>query len=306
MGSYSGPYEPTALPRFCRAALDAINLLNVSCDLRVFDVMAFGRFAPDRLRTGFDPAPRTTTPAIEEMIAAEWDRRVDEARGRNVLLFNGALYRYVAHRLDGTGAEATLELVVGNTCYRDFVGTNLHNHHRLAEFPWNCFANPIGTTATLMTTDGRIVYGRRSERVAYHASHVHTFGGALEPSDRDNDGHIDAFGSVIRELNEELGLIPEDIREIVAVGLVRDREIRQPELLFEAHVLLSFAELNARWNNAKARDEHVELVALPAQPDAVVPFIRSCGPIAPVAVAGLLLFGRCRWGERWYDSAMAS
>lgn len=268
--------------------------------------MAFGRFASSRLRTDFDPAPRPTQPAIEEMIAAEWDRRVEDARRRNVLLFNGALYRYVAHRLDGAASAASIELVVGDTCYRDFVGTNLHNHHRLGEFPWNCYANPIGTTATLTTADGQIVYGRRSNRVAYHASHVHTFGGALEPSDRDADGRIDAFGSVIRELNEELGLNAGDVGEIVAIGLVRDHEIRQPELLFEADTRLSFTELVARWELARARDEHVELVALPAQPEAVVPFIRSCEPIAPVAVAGLLLFGRRRWGDGWYEQALAS
>jgi len=278
-----------------------------------FDVLAFGRFPRDHFRVEYADVARPTTDTIEQAIALEWDRRKAEADLSGRLLFNGDLFRYLDHKIiaaivapggphAGTGAVG-LNLYVGPTCYRDFVGTNLYNHHRLAEFGWERFSNPIGTTATIATVDGRIIYGRRSDRVAYHPGHVHTFGGALEPADRMADGRIDAFDSVMRELHEELALKPQEIRDLFAVGIVRDTEIRQPELLFEARVTLTSRELIERWPSAESADEHESLVSMEDAPGAIAPFIRENQPIAPVAVGGLLLWGRSRWGEDWYEES---
>jgi 8-oxo-dGTP pyrophosphatase MutT (NUDIX family) len=282
---------------------------------QTFDVLAFGRFAASRTEIVSDPTPRPTCDELESLIEAEWTRRRAEAERRGLMLFNGDLYRYLRHDVRSAstgdnkdartvGMDDALTLTVGPGCYRDFVGTNLYNHHRMTEFGWESFANPVGTTATLTTADGWIVYGRRSDKVAYHASHVHTFGGSLEVADRGDDGHIDAFGSVRRELEEELGLAADEVSDLHAVGIVRDTEIVQPELLFEGSVALSFDELVNRWRKAESMAEHVELVRLADDADAIVPFIRTCGPIAPVAVAALLLFGRSRFGRPWFDAAL--
>jgi hypothetical protein len=39
-------------------------------------------------------------------------------------------------------------------------------------------------------------------------------------------------------------------------------------------------------------------------PDALIPFISGCGPIAPVAVGALMLHGQSLWGPQWYESAV--
>jgi 8-oxo-dGTP pyrophosphatase MutT (NUDIX family) len=309
-----------------------------------FEILAFGVFEPARLRTRYEPVERPSTAALEELIAVEWERQValaEQSRPKR-LLFNGGLLRYVRHEvlagmaaggkrgqaprgmpfsvapvapgsepapfchgLMAGGGEA-FELTVGPTCYRDFVGTNLFNHHRLDEFGWERFANPIGTTATLVSSDGLICYGRRSGRVAYHAGHVHTFGGALEEQDRTADGRVDPFASLRRELREELGLRTDDLTDLCCVGLIRDKEICQPELLFEARLTMTADVLRKRWEVAEAREEHDDLVALPDDADAIVPFIRDCGLIAPVAIGTLFLHGRRAWGEAWFHRNAAS
>lgn len=264
-----------------------------------------GRFASPTVRVLANREPRPTCEALERLISAEWERQTVLAKQADRLLFNGELLRYVRHRVYRPEDDAVeqFELVVGPTCYRDFVGTNLFNRHRVAEFGWPSFANPIGTTATLITREGRICYGRRSGRVAYHANHVHTFGGALEPGDCDADGGIDAFGSVARELLEEVGLRGEELPGLGCVGLIRDKEIHQPEMLFEARIDLTADELRRRWEGAEARDEHDAIVDLADEPDAIVPFINGCGPIAPVAVGALFIHGRLSWGEAWFEQA---
>jgi 8-oxo-dGTP pyrophosphatase MutT (NUDIX family) len=235
-----------------------------------FVILAEGRFGPSQLRDGR-------------------------------LLYDGPSLRYVEHRVDPDPPR--FHLTVGPTSYRDFVGTNLFNRHRLDEFGWHRFANPVGTTATLVSADGLICYGRRSERVAYHASHVHTFGGALEGQDLSPEGQVDPFASLLRELREELSLRPDDLRDLICAGMIRDKEIHQPELLFEARLTLTADALRERWRSAESRGEHVEIVTLPDQPEAIVPFIKGCGPIAPVAVGALMLHGRACWGREWFDGA---
>jgi len=292
-----------------------------------FVIDAFGSFPPDRVHVHFDPSPRPTTVLLEDVIAKEWQRQMARAKRENHMLFNGSLMRYVNHAITPNiaatldhatdhqtttaspnsprrkPADLAFHLTIGPTCYRDFVGTNLFNHHRLKEFGWHRFANPIGTTATLITRDSHICYGRRSAQVAYHALHVHTFGGGLEESDRAADGTIDPFASLCRELDEELSLSRDELEDLVCVGLLRDKEICQPEMLFEAGVDLTVEELRAKWATATSRDEHQEIIAFPDEPDAIVPFIQGCDAIAPVAVGALFLHGRRRWGQAWFEAA---
>ncbi|HKQ48886.1 MAG TPA: hypothetical protein VJZ71_12520 [Phycisphaerae bacterium] len=270
-----------------------------------FVIDACGQFPPEAVGVDFEPYARPSTPQLEALIAEEWGRQVALAKGTDRMLFNGELLRYVRHAIENGPAGDRFHLTVGPTCFRDFVGTNLYNRHRLDEFGWHRFANPIGTTATLLTRDGRICYGRRSTRVVYHAGHVHTFGGSLEAGDRKADGTIDAFASVARELTEELGLRTDETRGLVCVGLIRDKEIHQPELLFEARLGFSADEVRSRWQTAEAKDEHDEIVTLDNQPEAIVPFIRSCRPIAPVAVGALFIHGLLSWGREWFESAAA-
>ncbi len=268
-----------------------------------FVIDACGSFPPETVQVQYSPASRPTTPEIEAAIAVEWERQLELARGTDRVLFDGKLLRYVSHRVCPLGGGETFELTVGPTCYRDFVGTNLFNRHRAEEFGRQRFANPVGTTATLVSADGLICYGRRSPRVSYHAGHVHTFGGALETADQAADGSIDAFASVRRELKEELELGAGDLEGLSCVGLIRDREIHQPEMLFEARLRMTAEELGRRWQSAEARDEHDEIVSLADRPEAIVPFIRSCGLIAPVAIGALFIHGRLAWGEDWFHAA---
>lgn len=257
-------------------------------------VQACGRFPRERVCVAYDPSLRPSTPELDASIAEEWGRQVALAQGTQRMLFNGEMLRYVSHTVRDDGSGQRFEMTVGPTCYRDFVGTNLYGGHWLQHVGWECFSNAVGTTATILTADGMICYGRRSQRVAFHAGHVHTFGGALEMNDRAADGSVDVFGSLLRELREELALTSADISAIECVGLIRDKEIHQPELLFEARVRLTADEIRARWESAEAKDEHEGLVSFRDDSAAIDEFILTCGAIAPVAVGALVIHQRIR------------
>lgn len=255
------------------------------------------RYTRDQLSQDWKAAPRPTTPAIEEAIALTWETELALAREGNRMLYNGDLVRLIAARASPT----QLHLDLGPTCYRDFLGTNLHHAATVWRSGERFLADPLGISSTVMTSDGFLVLGRRGSRVMFHAGHLHTFGGLLEPSDRDADGRLDVFGAVIRELTEELGISKEEITDINVAGLVRDRIILQPELLFEANLRLSRAELIARFDPESPDQEHTGLEFVHDEPEAMVAFLRKSSLVTPVAVAAMLLHGRQVWGNDWYE-----
>jgi len=262
-----------------------------------FAIDAVGQFSPDQLRIRWQNQPRPTSPELDAMIADAWARMSADCRRRSAMLFNGQLVRYLSHQHTGD----RLEIEAGPTNYRDFVGTNLLNGQRVDEIGWDHFANPIGTTATVISSDNFLLYGRRNDRVAFHANHLHTIGGGLEDRERAADHTIDAFASIQRELHEELSIKPDEIAELTCVGLIHDRQIHQPELIFDATVTLTRAELLDRLDLDDAHQEHTAIESCPDQSDAVIPFIQSAGLIAPVAIGALFLHGHRRWGADWYN-----
>lgn len=263
-----------------------------------FTVEAAGAFEPDAVQVAWDASERPTNDALEALIDAAWREKLALAEQRKQLLYNGALGRLVSSAMD----EGRLTLSIGATNYRDFLGTNLYNAAAVRGLGEQFLSNALGTTATVVTRDGNLAYGRRSERVAYHAGYLHTFGGTLEAIDQGPDLSFDVFAAVRRELREELGLADDEIVEMVCTGLVRDHEIMQPELLFDAAIKLSKAELLARFESA-ADDEHTALEMVDDDPEAIVPFLSRADRIAPVAVAAMMLHGRRCWGREWYENA---
>ena len=207
-----------------------------------FTVDAFGVFGPGRVRVVWRDEPRPTNAPLDALVDRTWAEALHEAERSGAVLFNGQLARYLRHRVQ----EEALYIEVGPTDYAQFMSTNYLNHARGDEFGWDLFSNPIGTTATLVTRDGWLLYGRRSKRVACHAGYVHTFGGGLEAGERNAAREFDVFGSVRRELAEELGLRAAEISSMVCLGLIRDATIRQPELIFDAHLTLTRAEVETR------------------------------------------------------------
>ncbi len=257
-------------------------------------------FEPGQVHVAWSREVPPADPAREAMIARTWDDCVRKARAEGVELFNGRLARYLRHGVD----DGKLRIEVGPTDYAAFLGTNYHNPHRVAEFGWENYGNPLGTSATVITSDGWLLYGQRSRYVACHAGYVHTFGGGVEADECEPAGHCDIFASILRELEEELSLAGDEIERAICVGLIRDAIVRQPELIFDVHVRPSREQIEKRLASSPSAQEHDAIVAVRDEPDAVVPFIRAHRPIAPIAVGALLLHGRRRFGEAWYEKAV--
>jgi hypothetical protein len=265
------------------------------CDCGPFYLDVVGRFPRERLRVEGSPLRRTGGGEVETIIENAWLSEVESARKEGRLLYDGKLLRLVEHRCEG----GVLALTVGPTSFREFVGTNLtHAYLRHVHGP-EALSDALGVSAAVRTADGFIVLGRRSQRVAAFAGRLHPIGGMLEPGPPDAPltHPADAIG---RELDEELGVAREEIVENVCIGMVRDRHIVQPELIFDVRVAADMSRLR-RHRPAPRHDEHSELVPVRDHPTCVATFMqRSYGDLTPVAQAALLLHGLQQWGSGWF------
>ena len=262
-----------------------------------FSLEYAGKRGECQITQSWRDTPRPISPAVDRLITRTWEVEQALASQAGRSLYNGRLARLLHVEVSADG----LHLLLTATCYRDFLGTNLHNAAEVSRFGLQYLADPLGISATVITRDGRLGLGRRSDRVAFHAGHLHTFGGLLEDPDRGPDGRYDIFGAARRELIEELGLEAAEIATLEVIGLVRDRAILQPELLFDALLTVTSDELAARFDPTLSDGEHTGVEWLPDDPGSIIPFLQRARPVAPVAEAALLLHGRCAWGCDWLE-----
>jgi 8-oxo-dGTP pyrophosphatase MutT (NUDIX family) len=245
---------------------------------------ASGRWGRGEVRARWVESSRVRVPQVEGVIERAWT----EAMARpGIRLFDGPMCRLERWAVE----DGVLCLDLSRTSYRIFLGTNLNGDECVRSYGREVLANPLGVSCALHTSDGQLLLGRRNERVAYYPSRIHPFAGSLEPSDE-----LDVFKAIERELGEELGLGASDVVEAHCLGLVEDEALRQPELVIHVRVKRAAGEL------AKTVDEseHGGCVVVKGEEQAVARWLED-PLLTPVAVGTLLLWGRWRLSEQWYE-----
>jgi 8-oxo-dGTP pyrophosphatase MutT (NUDIX family) len=248
-----------------------------------------GDWGPGDVETEWVEGTRLIVPEVEAQIDRAW---ADALARPGVHLFDGPMCRLERSDVSPPSDGGRLRLSLAATSYRVFLGTNLTHPDLADRYGAGVLANPVGVSPALETSDGYLLLGRRSATVAYHPNRVHPFAGALEPADAG-----DVFAAVARELREELSIDDADVTDLRCTGLAEDRALRQPELIFRARCVRTKAQLEANLD----RVEHRGVWSVPASREAVDSALKD-SELTPVAVAALLLWGRTRFGQRWFDA----
>lgn len=140
------------------------------------------------------PFPHDEAPRID----SHWD---DLCRQRP-RLFNGRVL--LAHRLSIEPVDGGA-LIGGcfETSFKSFIGWRDFGHPGIAVF--NLFAMPA-----LRASDGAFMLGEMSAGTA-NAGRLYFPAGTPEPADADASGHVDFEANILRELEEETGLRPDEV-----------------------------------------------------------------------------------------------
>lgn len=268
------PADPSTVPR-----VSAPSLI----------ILALGDWPGAHIRVTTVASGLRLTEALEAVIDATWETALQR---HGVNLFDGPLCRLEAVAVDAHG----LHLSLSPTTYRIFIGTNGSHPEWADQHGPQVMANPVGTSVALLSSDGMLVFGRRSQRVALYPGFAHPFGGTMEPS---TDGTpLDILGEMRRELTEEAGLAAQDLLDLRVIALIEDRHLRQPELVYAARTTLTAAEIASRLD----QHEHTACWLLPDTRAEIEATLGGSEPITPVLAGTLLAWGWRRFGEEWLQA----
>jgi hypothetical protein len=246
---------------------------------------AIGRWGPPDVLVQWVGDRRPRIAEIDRMIEQAWqDARLQP--GLN--LYDGPMCR-----LERLAAADKLLLELSPTSYKIFWGTNLHNPWLGYRYGPEALANAVGLSCALESSDGFLMLGRRSSSLAYYPSRVHPFAGSLEPIHP-----LDLFAEMRRELAEELRFDDADVPSMWCAGVIEDVSIGQPELVFIAKSTRSHADIERMLD----KSEHEASLAIEPDRDKLQSALNDSA-MTPVALGAMLLWGRERFGQPWFDAA---
>jgi len=241
---------------------------------------------------------RPSNKKVDAIIEQTWQEHTEgKYRSDTKELYDGNLCRLLQ-----CSAADKLSIALGPVGFKEFLGTNLTNASLRYEHGMDILADALGVSAAVRTADGFLLMGMRSESVAFHSGRLHPIGGVVEP-DTSLSQPADPFTAMILELEEETALQRDMISEIVCMGLVRDKRIVQPELIFDVSISIEATELRRISNDALGKKEHSHLELISDHPARITAFIRTnFEKLTAVAIATLLLHGLRHWGCGWFTT----
>jgi len=256
-----------------------------------YEVLAEGLFSPLQLKLHLLGKRRTYPDALERVIEEEWTRATGEAEKTGRLLFNGKLFRLLRHEV----RPPMFNLLMGETDYRELIGTS----HAFGE--GLCRAEEtsqgVALSSTLLTEDGFLLLGRRSNKVWAGRGRLHVCAGHPDPERQLSveailSGENPFFRAMECEIAEETGVMPDQIETMMCRGLVRSCVDGKPELIFETSLKLSRTQLLRHVNKAQDRSEHEEFLTVPSDGPSLSDFLlqRHDDFTAP-GLAAIVFFG---------------
>ncbi len=229
------------------------------------ELLARGPWAASAVQVSLVGPPDISDEAARE-IDRLWELEIAAAKQENRLLFNGGIL-YLQRAVATSGG---LRLELGTADYKTFLITTLRHHARFATHFPGCIRPALGNSA-LLTCGPDIILGVRSRRVAAYPGIAHLIGGVLEnqptktpeavAGPRRNASLLQ--NHLLREIQEELGLMADDLAEVPRVlMLVQDGLLHQPELIWHCEITASAMEKAAHGTSAQDRHEHDRILRI--------------------------------------------
>jgi hypothetical protein len=256
----------------------------------IFRIHCLGRWLPSQVLSNFSNHNFILPGDLPARAQKFWDELVSRRPG----FFNGALCRLESF----DASPAQFELRLSRTCYRDLLFCNEHAAEILKSFGEQSLVRALGISVVIETADGFLPLMKRSEKMGEGPGLIDVFGGHVHPDQHAQHGIPDVFLAMADEMHTELGLLSEHCDGFSCIGLLENWQTRKPELVFEARLRLTLAELHLEATHAKERDEYVEILAMAAKPQESKAFLEhNAKKFTPVGYGCLSLFGMLR---KWW------
>jgi 8-oxo-dGTP pyrophosphatase MutT (NUDIX family) len=230
---------------------------------------------------------------MRDKIGESWDRPVQGAKKSIKSPHAQRLCRLVDWHLDGN----VLHLAFGPTDVQALLGTSWRSDGGIELWKRDQLSSVTGVCSVVATADHRLIVQRRSDQVIQFPGFLHVCGGMLEQTVMDGTTRVDPFAHMRLELWEELGIRAQNIFEMNCLGVIKDAETLQPEILF-------VTKLNVTADRfvGAAGPEHKELRIVKNAAEPLKDFLLSnVSQFVPVGFGCLAVFGEREFGHDWFE-----
>lgn len=134
-----------------------------------------------------------------------------------------------------------LNLNFGATSYKEFFGTFKSHPEIFKKFGRTFVSYPLAVFSLIETSDGKLVFARRGNKVSGARGVIAPIGGFLDRKDELDGRHL--FYELGREMREELGIPEQAIENMTFVAIVQKNELGGlPRLAFRSKLKITAAE----------------------------------------------------------------
>lgn len=185
-------------------------------------------------------------------------------------LFNGILCRLISYNFN----NSPIKLTLGPIQFK----THFFSIKKGIKFAETLGENPkmgLGVSTTVVTSDDKILFMKRSDTVASNPGDFDVFGGHIDPeSHRSQSGDIttpdpfmaitpDPFEAIRLELTEEINVKPDQIESLEGVGLIQNQLNKQFELIFSCFTKTDAETIIKDAEYASDRSEYSHIIRIP-------------------------------------------
>jgi 8-oxo-dGTP pyrophosphatase MutT (NUDIX family) len=267
-----------------------------------FEIIARGLYRPEQVIIDYHPAMRMpVTPEIEQWMDQQWQRSLALAQERGTRLFDAPLFRFIEAR---TGTDGTLQLVLGDTGYKEYVTTRISSF--ATEHTRQALGNPLAVCSVIETSDGYILLDK-GQGVDVYVGRYHVIGGFFERElDTAAGGTLpDPFAAVRREMQEETGILDTDISEQYCLGVVYDLQTPHAELCFLTRLHIPLDEIKQHRTPLDREIKQLRELSVSAQSLSEF-IIDNHGNISATGEPNLLFYGAWKFGETWFAQTISA
>jgi len=200
-----------------------------------------GFFDEQHVTIRFEHKNYTRNKDALEYIKKQWNKIVQEKPS----MFAGDLVRVVKSNSD----SEHIRLYTIHTTYDDFYVTQTKSFQE--KFPNELISNPLSVGCILVTNDNYLVLGIRNKQVAVEPGKITVVSGMVDDKDIVDFKKVDLFSCINREIEEEIGVKPKEISDLLCIGLVDSKYGQNTHVPFFGRTNLHFNEILQRENDGE-------------------------------------------------------
>jgi ADP-ribose pyrophosphatase YjhB (NUDIX family) len=251
-----------------------------------------GKFAPEQIDVVMTHDTMQRNKESEQFIEKGWCRHLASGAKPWANDLKPTRYRAVSIKVIGGRLEVTIDPCVS---YKDFIGSLTPEFEE--RFGHDFVPDPLALTAVIVTADNKMLVTLRNDKTDYKPSGYHVSVGGFMDTHKEQC----PVAAALREVEEETGIMPEEIAHLSCLGAAYNPWTLHTDLIFRAETSLTSQEVLTR-----AHDDENEVLFIPIDQQSIERWILvPMHANVVITMAAMILFGEEMFGHDWRMDMLA-